>query len=231
LGGIRPELGQFSCLGIRVKLDCLGYLRIPAAQRTAAATIIGVSGELVRKVNGNFVFGEAVTRVAETLSPFSAAARMVTEVAAVAVEVRKLQLEGKRIEAEQMESQLTLRHRNSHVGKTLKDMHQTVNRTDNTAREYLALIGAVQREMLKRGVPLADKEIYLRILETHTGALISNHVEGGSMLTAQMHEVLGGDAAPGPARARPSPPGAQDPRSTGSRRNRGNSRNRSRRSR
>ena len=48
----------------------------------ASATIFGVSGELVREENGHLVFSDAVARIAETLSPSGAAARIVAEVSA-----------------------------------------------------------------------------------------------------------------------------------------------------
>lgn len=189
-----------------------------------------MTGEIVSKIDGRLVFGDAVARVAETLSPFSAAARAVTEVAAVAVQVRELQLEGKRIEAEQMEALLQLKHRHSHVNGSLQDMHRTVNRTDVIAREHLALIGAAQKKILA-DVPAADKEIYLRLIEMHSTTLTTNHVQGGSMLTAQIHEVLNGDGAVGPNRSRPSSPGGPGSGNPGRRQNGGNGRNRSRRSR
>jgi hypothetical protein len=174
--------------------------------------VSGVGGELVRQVNGHLVFGEAVARVAETLSPLGAAARIVAEVTATGVELRRLSLEGKQIEADKMVALLRLEHRHVTVGKTIHEMHRTVTATEINARQMRDVIARAQRAMFQRGVSLAEKEMYRDILETYSARLIDNHVGGGNILTDQIDKVLNGDGALGPNQPRrPSPrqPGQQ----------------------
>ena len=186
------------------------------------ATIFGVSGELVREVNGHLVFGEAVSRIAETLSPLGAAARIVAEVTATGVELRRLSLEGKQIEADKMEAMLRLEHRHAAVGKTIHAMHRIVTLTEVDARQMREVIAAAQKAMFQRGVSSAEKEVYRDVLNTYSARLVENHVGSGNVLTDQIDKVLNGDGALGPNQPR---------RSSSGQRHRGDPPNRNRRPR
>jgi hypothetical protein len=76
-----------------------------------------MSGALVREVGGRLVFGDAVARIADTLSPLGAAARIVAESGAIAVQMRQLGLEGKRVEAEKIATIMRLQHRHVAVSR------------------------------------------------------------------------------------------------------------------
>src|SRR5262245_19380286 len=93
-----------------------------------------MSGELAREVNGHMVFGDDVARIAETLSPLGAVARIVAEVGATKVEMERLTQEGKQIEADRMEALLRLKHRKVTVSKTIHEMHRIVTATELNAR-------------------------------------------------------------------------------------------------
>jgi hypothetical protein len=176
-----------------------------------------MSGEIVSEVNGHIVFGDAVARIAGTLSPLGAAARIVAEAGAVGVELRRLTLAGRSAEAGRLEEMLRLEHRRAAVGETIRDLHETVSATEPTARRLRECIENAQREVLRRGVPVAEKEIYRDILRDFTARLIGNRTGGGHVLTGHIREVLNGTGAPAPApprRGRPPPgqPGGRDDR-------------------
>jgi len=168
-----------------------------------------VGGELVREVNGHLVFGDAVARVAETLSPLGAAARIVAEVTATGVELRRLSLEGKQIEADKMLALLRLENRHVEAGKTIHAIQRIVNLTEVDARQMREVIAAAQKAMFRRDVSLAEKEMYRDVLETYSARLIDNHVGSGNMLTDQIDKVLNGAGALGPNQPRRSSSGQQ----------------------
>lgn len=157
-----------------------------------------VTGELVREVNGRIVFGDAVGRIAETLNPLGAAARVVAEAGAVGAELRRLALEGRQIEADRLEALLRLEDRRVAAGETIHDMHRIVDDTEHNARQLRQCIANAQREILARGVSVAEKEIYCDILKDLTAALVHNHASSGHALTGHIHEILNGAEAPAP---------------------------------
>ncbi len=161
-----------------------------------------------------------MARVAETLSPFSAAARIVAEVAAVGVELRRLSLAGEQIEAAKVQALRRLENRRIDADQVIYDMHRTVTATEVNAREMREMIAAARNAIFQRNVPAADKEIYREILDKYAARLIENHLGGGNILTDQIDKVLNGDGALGPDQPRRSSPEPQ---------RRGGSRNRNRR--
>ena len=179
-----------------------------------------MSEEIVREVGGRLVFGDAVARIADTLSPLGAAARIVAESGAIAVQLRRLGLEGRRAEAERIATLTRLEHRHAAVGATLHAMHRTVDATERNARDLRMYIANAQRAILKPGVPTIDKEIYRDILKDATAQLVANHRAGGSELTEQIHEVLNGAGATstGGGHARSAGSSRRDAQSSRSRR-------------
>jgi hypothetical protein len=167
-----------------------------------------MSGALVREVGGRLVFGDAVARIADTLSPLGATARIVAESGAIAVQLRQLGLEGRRVEAEKIETITRLQHRHVAVGSALNEMRRTVDATERNAQNLRQTITNVQREILRPGVSIVEKEIYGDIMKDATAQLVQNHTVGGSALNGHIHEVLNGA-------------GAMASRSSGGRRKRG----------
>lgn len=151
-----------------------------------------VDGDIVREVGGRLVFGDAVARIADTLSPLGAAARIVAETGAIAVQLRKLGLEGRRVEAESLATLARLRYRHAEAGSTLQAMHKTVDGTERNARGLRQCIAAAQREMFKPNVSMIEKEFYRDLLKESASLLIDNHAVGGDVLTDHIHEVLNG---------------------------------------
>jgi len=70
-----------------------GHLR-----RAKVGRLTRVSEGLVSTLNGRPVFSDAVSRVADSLSPLGAAARIFAESCALAVDLRELSLESRRID-------------------------------------------------------------------------------------------------------------------------------------
>jgi hypothetical protein len=168
-----------------------------------------VSGELAREQNGHLVFGDVVARVAETLSPLGAAARVAAEICATRVEMRRLSLEGNKIEAAKMEAVLRLEHRDVAVGKSIHEMRRTVTATEVNAKQIRAGIAAAQRAIFQRNISLREKEVYKEFCDMQMKGLIENHVGGGNMLTDQIDKVLNGDGALGPNQPRRNSSGEQ----------------------
>lgn len=52
--------------------------------------------------------------------------------------------------------------------------------------------------MFERGVSLAEKEVYISILDMYSARMVENHIGSGNVLTAQISEVLNGDGALAP---------------------------------
>jgi hypothetical protein len=194
-------------------------------------TLLFMVGDLVREVNGHIVFGDAVARIAETLNPLGAAARIVAEAGAVGVELRRLSLEGRRIEADGLEALLRLENRRAAVGETIHDMHRTVDATESNARELRRCIANAQREILKRGVSVVEKEIYRDILSDFTARLVDNHTSGGHALTEHIHETLNGAGALASKHAENVAPRGRAKRPSSGQQGRGGSPKRTRRAR
>ena len=158
-------------------------------------TVHVVDVDVVREVNGRLVFGDAVARIAETLSPLGATARVVAEAGAVGVQLRRLSLEGKRLESERMQALAHLEDRRATVGATIKAMHRAIDGTERNAQRFRASIANMQREVVKKGVSIIEKEIYRDILSDLTAQLVTTHADGGNALTGHIHEVLNGEGA------------------------------------
>jgi len=114
------------------------------------------------------------------------------------VELGKLHQEGKKIEADKMVKLLRLEHRHANVGESIRDMHRTVNRAETDARQYREAIAAAQQAVFERGIPLAEKQVYLQALELCTARLLDNHVSSGDILTNHIDRVLNGAGALSP---------------------------------
>jgi hypothetical protein len=162
---------------------------------------------LVREVDGHLVFGAAVARIAETLSPVGAAARAVAEVAAAGVELRRLALEGKQIEADKIEALLRLEYRHVKAGKSIHPTLWIVTLTEVDAEQLRDVITAVQEAIFPPGVSLAEKEVYQDVLYAYSTRLVESDVASGNALADQLEKILSGDWTLGPNQLRRSSPG------------------------
>jgi hypothetical protein len=160
--------------------------------------------------NGHLVFGEAVSRVAEALSPLGAAARIVAESCALVVEMREINLEGRRV-ANDKEVKLTaLANRRAESSAALREMRSRLGNADVSAQSLRQSLMDMQREMVKGS--LEEKKLYKELIQTITTALVSHHAEQGGALVGAIDAVLNGSGsaanAPVPVNApRRNPPG------------------------
>ncbi|MGH3933094.1 MAG: hypothetical protein ACRDTF_24325 [Pseudonocardiaceae bacterium] len=132
-----------------------------------------MSGDLVGVENGRVVFGDAVARLADTLSPFGAAARIIAESTACIAEMRRLNLEGRTIEANKTERLVWLEDRRTAVGAALRGMHKQVGHAELSARTLRSSIENMQRELVKPKVPIAAKQLLVETLRFFTSELVN----------------------------------------------------------
>jgi hypothetical protein len=168
------------------------------------ANLVAVSGELVREVQGRIVFGDAVSKIADCLSPLGAAARIVAEAGAVTVELRRLSLEGRQIEADRLESMARLGNRRSDASHTIGAMRQTADGNERTAQRFRACITNMERKICEPGISLEMMEVFGNLMRDFAAQLVDNTAKGGQVLTGQIHEILNGEGALDPRQPRPS---------------------------
>lgn len=164
-----------------------------------------MGGELVREIQGRIVFGDVVSKVADCLSPLGAAARIMAEAGAVTVELRRLSLEGRQIEADRLESVARLDHRRSDVSHTIAAMRQTADENALTAKRLRKSMANMERILCEPGLPLPVLEFYGAVMRDVMAELADNTVNGGQVLNVQIHEILNGEGALDPRRPRPRP--------------------------
>lgn len=173
-----------------------------------------MSMDLVSVEHGQVVFGDAVSRLADSLSPLGAAARVIAESCACITEMRRLNLEGRRIEADKAERLVGLEDRRVAVGATLRGMHNRIGHAELSAKDLRSCIKDTQRKLVKPGVSIEEKQLYVEALRILTSDLVNQHSAEGDELVRSIDAVLNGSGAGAPARA---PIGAS-PRNTASRR-------------
>src|SRR5689334_10075648 len=115
----------------------------------------------MREENGHVVFTAAVARIAETISPLGTVARIVAEVAATKVELRRLAEEGKQIEADRMTELLRLKHRKQTAGQSINAMNRMVALTEVESKRFRHALANAEKAVFERGVSLAEKEAYI----------------------------------------------------------------------
>ncbi|WP_372670295.1 hypothetical protein [Amycolatopsis kentuckyensis] len=150
-----------------------------------------MSRELVGFENGRIVFGQAVSHLAEALNPLGAAARIFAESCACAVEMRELNVEGRRIDAAKVERLTALADRRVAVGESLKSMHDRVGHAELNAKDLRKNMGEMQLHLVKPGVSLAEKQLYLEALRFLTENLVNQHSVHGDELVRHVDSVLG----------------------------------------
>ncbi|MEU5266683.1 hypothetical protein [Amycolatopsis sp. NPDC021455] len=152
--------------------------------------------ELVRFDNGRVVFGQAVSHLAEALNPLGAAARIFAESCACAVEMRQLSVEGRRIDAAKVERLTALADRRVAVGASLKSMHNRVDHAELSASSLRERMAEMQLHLVRPGVSLAEKQLYLEALRFLTENLVNQHSVHGDELVRHVGSVLGRPPAP-----------------------------------
>lgn len=153
---------------------------------------------------GGLVFGDVVARVADSLSPLGAAARIFAEAGALVVDWREMQLEqrhrGRRLDIEEQRvgnakevrlAELAERRRGS--AAALREMRTRLGDAELSAKSLRAALNNMQRDMGRaRG---REKSYYMQIIQTLTVQLVQHHgVQTNSMVDA-IDSVLNGAGA------------------------------------
>jgi hypothetical protein len=159
-----------------------------------------MSMDLVGVENGQVVFGEAVSRLADSLSPLGAAARVFAESCACIAEMRRLNLEGRRIDADKTERLAGLENRRVAVGAALRDMHDQVGYAELSAQSLRGCIENMQRALVNPRVSIAEKKLLVETLRFFTSDLVNQHSVGGDKLVSAIDVVLNGAGAAAPPR-------------------------------
>jgi hypothetical protein len=166
-----------------------------------AVSLAFVSRSLVNMENGHLVFGDAVSRVADSLSPFGAAARIVAQSCALLVDMREINLEGRRIEGakEVRLTELTDRRRTSAEG--LRQMRSQLQNVRTSAQDIRQMLHVAQREIVKQHLRHEDRQLWVQVIQTCTQGLVDNTGNSWDGLVRGLDTFLNGSGAT------PAPPG------------------------
>jgi hypothetical protein len=155
-----------------------------------------VSNQIATVANGQVTFGEAVARVAESLSPLGAAARIVAESTACAVTMKELDIAGRRIDADTEVTLTRLAHRRSDAADSLRELRRQVGRADLTAEALRQCIRNMQRALGRRGTTPAEARLYADLIHGFSMDLLHHHSQAGEQILGGIDMVLNGAGAP-----------------------------------
>lgn len=179
-----------------------------------------MSKGLVETANGHLVFGDAVSRVADSLSPFGAAARIVTQSCALAIELRQLSLESKRIDHGTEVAVRSLEDRRALSTSALRQLRSELSGGKVNTQSLRQMIVAAQREMTKQGLHHEDRVLWAQIIQTYGPLLVDHTAASGNVLVGAIDAVLNGSGSgrqvplDGPPR-RTTPPRGASPSGAG----------------
>lgn len=160
-----------------------------------------MSGTLVGVENGQVVFGDAVSRLAEVLNPLGAVAGLVAQSCACITEMRRLNLEGRKIDADKTERLVGLENRRVAVGSALRGMHKEVGHAELSAQSLRRSIDTMQRALVNPRVPITEKRLLVETLRFFTAELVNQHSVSGDGLVRAIDTVLNGSGAAASPRA------------------------------
>ena len=183
--------------------------------------------QLATVTNGRVAFGDAVARVAESLSPLGAFARVIAESTACAVTMKELDVKGRRIDADTEVALARLENRRNDASASLRELRRQVGRTDLTAEALRQCIRNMQRAVGRPGTTVAEAQVYAELIHGFSADLLNHHAQQGDQVLTGIDMVLNG--RPGgrggaPGRPRPRDGGVRGggrPRRGGDQRRRG----------
>ena len=151
------------------------------------------------------VFGEAVTRVADSLSPLSAAARIVAQSCALAIEMRELNLESRRIDNDKEVKLVELGDRRATSSAALQEMRTRLGDVEVSAKSLREALAIAQRQMVKQDIPHEDRVLYTQTVQTFGRLLVDHTAEARGALVGALDSVLNGSGSrePVPLKAPP----------------------------
>ena len=156
------------------------------------AKLARVSEGLVSTANGRVVFGEAVTRVADSLSPLGAAARIVAQSCALAVEMRELNLESRKIDNAKEVKLTKLADRRATSTAALDEMRTRLGNVEVTAQSLRQSLAHAQQQMVEQNIPHEDRVLYTQVVQTFGRLLVDHTAEARGALVGALDVVLNG---------------------------------------
>jgi hypothetical protein len=155
-----------------------------------------VTKELATFDNGRVTFGDAVARVADSLSPLGAIARIVAESTACAVTMKELEVAGRRIDAEKTVTLDRLASRREQSAASIRELRRQAGRVDLSAEALRECIRNMQRALGRRGTTPAEARVYAELIHGFSADLLGQHSQQGEQLLSGIDMILNGPGAP-----------------------------------
>lgn len=149
--------------------------------------------------HGGLVFGDVVSRVADSLSPLGAAARIVAEASALVFEFREIQLGhrdmGSRmyIKERRVDSAEKIRFAERHesASTALRQMRTQLSAVELSAESLRSALRNMQWDLLVQGHSREEMSYQVNIIQTLTTLLVQHHMQANAMIEA-IDSVLNG---------------------------------------
>ena len=155
-----------------------------------------MTNQLATVINGRVTFGDAVARVAESLSPLGAAARIIAESTACAVTMKELDVASRRIDAETEVTLTRLDNRRADAAASLRELRRQVGRTDLTAQALRHCIRNMQQALGRRTTTPAEARLYADLIHGFSTDLLNHHSQQGDQVLSGIDMVLNGRSTP-----------------------------------
>ncbi|MEV6711450.1 hypothetical protein AB0M48_05320 [Lentzea sp. NPDC051208] len=148
-------------------------------------------------------FTDALSRVAEQLTPLGPAGRCVAETYALATEIRRVH-ESKAVDDRDIRlAVLDQRRRESTA--TLRGMQKELGRAGKSAAALRECMVNMQRATVRPGLELAERRAYIDLTQHFTTMLVQHHSELTGGVADVIDKVLNGSGAVALAPARRKP--------------------------
>lgn len=154
-----------------------------------------MSNEIISVKNNRVVFGETISRVAETLSPLGAAAKVVAELSACVSEMGRLKVEGKRIAADNGAQLAVIDARKAAVRETFRSLRDSSELNGVTAQGLLQAMSQAQRDLV-RAATSDEQQRHQDLVKMLGNMLVTLNTEGRARLSIDIDNTLNGAGAP-----------------------------------
>lgn len=150
---------------------------------------------LVRVADGHLVFGETVSRIAESLNPLGVAARLVAESYALTTEMRRINPEKSQAADSKEITLALLDQRRRESSATLRQQQQELGQADTSAQSLRECMVNMQRETVKPGLAAEERIAYVELTKHFTTMLVQHHTEQAGGLAVALDRLLNGTGA------------------------------------
>ncbi|WP_434443919.1 hypothetical protein [Lentzea sp. E54] len=154
-----------------------------------------MSNGLIRVTGDDVVFGDAVSRIAESLSPLGDTGRHVAESYALNAELRRLALEETKAAGDREIRLKLLEQRRRESSASLRQVKRELGRADVSAGALRECMVNMQRETVKPGLPLAERRAYIELTQHFTTMLVQHHSDLAGGVAVVIDRVLNGSGA------------------------------------